>query len=251
MPTSTTSTTHRAPPRRRIAGDRLRRELEVDPELEPHLVIQLPADDEHEKPEKAEKTEILSSADPVTEPDEALEDGSPTSADDSAQAGATDVRRRQRWVTPVLAACLVAVLAACALAAVTTRNDRADISAGDAALGVATASATKILSYDYRHLPADFAAATATTTGSFRTDYQATTSKAVQQLATQTHAVVVAKVVAGGVVSSTSSRATVLLFVNQTTTSNRLSAAKTDLNRVQLTLSKVDGHWLVSALSAL
>lgn len=160
-------------------------------------------------------------------------------------------RRRPPLVPTLLAVCLVAVLAACVLSAVTTRRDRADAAAGTAAVSAARSSAATILSYDYRRLDADFAAATALTTGSFRSDYQATTTKAVAQLATQTKAVVAAKVVAAGVISSTSDRASVLLFVNQTTTSNRLSSAQVDQVRVQVTMSKVKGHWLVSALTAL
>ena len=147
--------------------------------------------------------------------------------------------------------CLVALLVASALSVTMSRRGRADVAAGDAALAVARTSAATILSYDYQHLDSDFAAATALTTGGLRTDYQATTSKAVAQLATQTHAVVSAKVVAGGVVSSSTTRVTVLLFLDQTTTSNRLSGPKVDENRVQLTLQKVGSHWLVSAIKAL
>ena len=143
---------------------------------------------------------------------------------------------------------LLVVAAVCAFA---VRHDREDVAGGDVALAAARTSAATILSYDYRHLDANFAAATALTTGQLRTDYQATTSKAVAQLAAQTHAVVSAKVVAGGVVSSTATTATVLLFVDQTTTSNRLSAPTTDQNRVQLTMRKVGSHWLVSGLKAL
>jgi Mce-associated membrane protein len=158
---------------------------------------------------------------------------------------------RPRLLTAALTLCLVAVLVVAALFATTVRRDRTDVAAGNAALDAARTSAVTILSYDYRHLDADFAAATALTTGSLRTDYQATTSKAVAQLAAQTHAVVSAKVVAGGVVRSSSTTATVLLFVDQTTTSNRLSTAQTDQNRVELTLHRSGTHWLVSGLKAL
>jgi hypothetical protein len=44
---------------------------------------------------------------------------------------------------------------------------------------------------------------------------------------------------------------TVLLFVDQTTTSNRLNGPKVDQNRVQLVMQKVGSHWLVSGLKAL
>lgn len=230
MPATTTPGANGAgTSRRRIAGDRRRGEIEI--------------------PDRAE---VLSSRDaPVVVPvKEADEQPAPARAAFPVADAAAD-RRLPRWVMVALAACLVAVVAASVLATMTTRADRADLRAGDAALAVAKTSAATILSYDYRHLDADFSAAAALTTGSFRTDYQATTAKAVKQLATQTQAVVAARVVAGGVVSSTTGRVTVLLFVNQTTTSNRLSSARTDLNRVQMTMTRSGSRWLVSSLKAL
>ena len=243
--------------RRRIAGDR-RRMIDLRPTEPAGGLEQVQGVEDVEEIEDvdavevADRAEVLSSRDvPLAVPaedDEETDEQRAPARDAAADAG---VRRRPRWVVAALAVCLVAVLAACVLASVTTRADTADVRAGDSALAAAKASAATILSYDYRHLDADFGQAAALTTGSFRTDYQATTAKAVKQLATQTQAVVVAKVVAGGVVSSTSDRATVLLFVNQTTTSNRLSAAKTDLNRVQMTMTRSGSRWLVSGLKAL
>lgn len=250
MSTMQSAASKTAAGRRRIAGDRRRPGTEPSDQMtEPSVQVTEPSDQVTgptiELPEHAE---VLSSQDvPVVVPldqDDEQTPAPPTAAPSGA-------RPRSRWVVMVLAVCLVAVLAACLLAAVTTRSERSDVTAGDAALAAATSSGATILSYDYRHLDADFAHAAALTTGSFRTDYQATTAKAVQQLATQTQAVVVAKVVAGGVVSSSADRVTVLLFVNQTTTSNRLTSAKTDLNRVQMTMTRSGSHWLVSGLKAL
>lgn len=206
----------------------------------------------------ADPAEVLSDTDPVhrghPDPDaETDAEGPAAAAADPADTAArpASARLRPRTITAVLTVCLVAVLAACALVGLNTRRDRADATAGNGALAAARTSAVKILSYDYRHLDADFAQATALTTGSFRTQYQATTAKAVKDLALRTKAVVTASVAAGGVVSSSADEVTVLLFVNQSTTSNRLDSAKVDLNRVQLTMTRTDGHWLVSALSAL
>jgi Mce-associated membrane protein len=240
--------------RRKIAGDRSRpRRAPAD-----GPVIDLDAPTTHAAPEQTEpvptdqpdqsETAPHATSEPETKPQAASE--SEPQAETETEPTAVR-RRRPALVTVALSMSLVAVLAACALAGLTTRRDSSDAAAGTAALGAATKSAALILSYDYNHLDSDFASAAALTTGSFRTDYLATTSKAVASLATQTHAVVVAKVAAGGVVSSTTSQATVLLFVDQTTTSNRLSAPQTDLNRVELTMRKVHGHWLVSALTAL
>jgi Mce-associated membrane protein len=246
---ATTGTKSAGAARRRIAGDR-RRLIDLTPAEDHEQHQQIEDAESVEDVEVADRAEVLSSRDvPLAVPAEDDEDTEEQPA--PARDAAAGVRRRPRWVVAALVMCLVAVLAACVLATVTTRAADADVRAGDSALAAAKASAATILSYDYRHLDADFGQAAALTTGSFRTDYQATTAKAVRQLATQTQAVVVAKVVAGGVVSSTTDRATVLLFVNQTTTSNRLSAAKTDLNRVQMTLTRSGSRWLVSGLKAL
>ncbi len=222
--------------RRRIAGGR-----EVEVRHEPGPATNEPALPPGPRP--ARDAEVLTDDHEVVTVAESAPD---REARPKASSG-----RRGRVVTAVLTLTLVAVLVVAALCAVTVRRDRTDVAAGNAALAAARTSAVTILSYDYRHLDSDFAAATALTTGSLRTDYQATTSKAVAQLAAQTHAVVSAKVVAGGVVRSTATTATVLLFVDQTTTSNRLSAPQTDQNRVELTLHKAGSHWLVSGLKAL
>jgi Mce-associated membrane protein len=119
------------------------------------------------------------------------------------------------------------------------------------ALAAAQDNAVTILSYDYRHLDADFAAARKTLTGQFATDYASTTRSVVRPGAEQYHAVVKAEVAAGSVVSATADKVVVLLFVNQTTTSTRLDGPRVDLNRVQLTMVPVDGRWLVSKVTAL
>jgi Mce-associated membrane protein len=248
--------------RRRIAGDSGRAGVgagagaandavdfapAADPDTDADIVIELPPDDD--ALQGGGRPEILSSDDPHYPA--GIENLADPDSDRTGLAPVTRVvRRRPRLVVSALAICLAAVLAACVVVGLATRREQADVAGGNAALSAARASATVILSYDFRHLDADFARAAALTTGSFRTDYQATTGDAVAKLATQTQAVVVAQVMAGGVVSSTSERATVLLFVNQTTTSNRLDAAKVDRNRVELTMQKVGSHWLVSGLKA-
>ena len=123
--------------------------------------------------------------------------------------------------------------------------------ARDQAMAAAHEHAAVILSYDYRHLDADFAAARRTLTGSFARDYRATTSKMVRPGAEQYHVVVKAEVAAESVVSATADQVVVLLFVNQTTTSTRLDGPRVDLNRVRMTLVKVDGRWLVNKVVAL
>jgi len=63
--------------------------------------------------------------------------------------------------------------------------------------------------------------------------------------------VVKATVASSSVVRASENAVVVLLFVNQTTTSTRLEAPRTDLNRVRLTMTRVGGAWKVSKVVAL
>jgi Mce-associated membrane protein len=85
----------------------------------------------------------------------------------------------------------------------------------------------------------------------FAAEYAKTTSTVVRPTATQTNAVVAATVRAGSVVSATPDRVVTLLYVNQTTTSNRLKEPRTDFNRVRVTMDHVDDRWLISDIDAL
>lgn len=153
----------------------------------------------------------------------------------------------------VLVAGLVAValvLTAGLLALRARSEDRVE-QARTAALAAAESHAVDLLSYDYRHLDRDFARAGKALTGSFADDYATTTKTVVRPTALEVKAVVTAEVAASSVVRASQNQAVVLLFVNQTTTSTRVEGPKVDLNRVRLTLTRVDGDWLVSKVVAL
>jgi Mce-associated membrane protein len=155
------------------------------------------------------------------------------------------------WVLAVLAGLLVVALVGAGALVVLDRRAQAVDDARGAATRAASSAATKVLSYDYRHLAADFAAGTAQTTGAFRDQYARTTSQAVQQVATQTKATVVAQVASTGVVRASGDEVVVVLFVNQTTTSNRLERPQLDQNRVEMTMTRVGGRWLISQVRGL
>lgn len=162
---------------------------------------------------------------------------------------------RRRWLLVVLAVLAAAsVTAASWLVALDAQQAGVD-RARTQALQAARADAELVLGYDHRRLDQDFAAALAVSTGDFATQYRRTTESAVRALATDTQAVVTAKVAAAGVVEASADRVVVLLFVNQTTTSNRLTAPETDQTRVQMTMVRAggsdDARWLVAAVDAL
>jgi Mce-associated membrane protein len=162
-------------------------------------------------------------------------------------------RRPGRSDLLVLLAVLVVValvLTAGTLALKARSDDRAESARTDA-VAAAESHAVDLLSYDYRHLDRDFARAHKVLTGQFADDYTKTTRTAVRPTAVQVKAVVKADVAASSVVRAAPNRVVVLLFVNQTTTSTRLDGPKVDLNRVVLTLDRVDGKWLVSKVVGL
>jgi Mce-associated membrane protein len=160
---------------------------------------------------------------------------------------------RERLDPVLLVAGLVVVILLVTAGLLTVRArgaDRVEQARTDAT-AAAEATAVDLLSYDYRHLDRDFARARAGLTGGFVDDYAKTTRTVVRPTATEVKAVVKADVAASSVVRAGQNRVVVLLFVNQTTTSTRLDAPKVDLNRVRLTMDRVDGRWLVSKVVAL
>jgi Mce-associated membrane protein len=166
---------------------------------------------------------------------------------------------RRAVVTAVLALGVVAVLAAATILGIQYRDAVRTDHARTAAVAAAEKAAPVIFSYDYRHLDQDFAKAEALLTGSFRDQYAKTTQTVVKPTALQYQGVVqavVAKPSDGGapavsVVSASPDQVVVLAFINQSTTSTRVSGTKVDQNRVLLTLTDTAQGWLVSAVNAL
>ncbi|MCX4820220.1 hypothetical protein OG883_09935 [Streptomyces sp. NBC_01142] len=167
--------------------------------------------------------------------------------------------RRRALVSAVLALVVVAGLVVVAVLGREYGDGRRADRARVQALAAAQKAAPAVLSYDYRHLDRDFAAARGHLTGSFRDEYRKTTTTVVAPTAGKYHGVVRATVVkppvggapAASVVSASPDRAVVLLFVNQVTRSTQVSAPRVDLNRVRMTLTLTSGGWKVSAVDAL
>ncbi|MBA4862765.1 hypothetical protein H1V43_15445 [Streptomyces sp. PSKA54] len=174
-------------------------------------------------------------------------------------AARTTRRRRQGLLTAVLAVLLVAGLVAVAVLGWQYRDGRQAEQARGQALAAARKAAPVVLSYDYRRLDRDFAAAREHLTGAFRDQYAKTTRTVVGPTAAKYKGVVKATVVkpAGGgdpaasVVSASPDKAVVLLFVNQVTQSTQVSGSRVDLNRVRMTLIRTSDGWKVSAVDAL
>ncbi|NUL06252.1 hypothetical protein HRW07_24080, partial [Streptomyces lunaelactis] len=167
--------------------------------------------------------------------------------------------RRRGAVSAVLAVLVVAGLVAVAVFGSAYLDGRQAETARVRALAAARKAAPVVLSYDYRRLEKDFAAARGHLTGSFRDEYRRTTTAVVAPTAKKYQGVVRATVVkppggglpAASVVSASPDRAVVLLFVNQVTRSTQITGDRVDLNRVRMTLALTSQGWKVSAVDAL
>jgi Mce-associated membrane protein len=167
--------------------------------------------------------------------------------DDGTEADAPAARGDQRgggaplWVVAVLAVLALVTVAATVFA--WTRPGPVD---EDAARAAARAAVVPVLSYDYRTLDEDAAAARTYLTPSFRKKYDDTFTL-LEDNAPRTETVVaVEEPLADAVVRSSEDRVDVLLYVNQPTSNAQGSV--TYRNQVTLRMRLVDGEWLVDDL---
>jgi len=113
-------------------------------------------------------------------------------------------------------------------------------------------AAVAMLSYDHESLESDRDNAAKFLTEDYRKEYL-DTFELVLRNAPEVEAEVEAEVRATAVMldpTDDTDRVRVLLFVNQTTRSTANEEPQTALNRVVLTMAKVDGSWLVDGVSS-
>lgn len=156
----------------------------------------------------------------------------------------------KRRLVPILLG--VALIASAALASVAYftlyRPDRqTDAEAADAVVQAASDGTVALLSYSPDTLDQDFANAKSHLTGDFLSYYSDFTSTVVKPAAQQKKVKTSAKVVQGAVSELQPQSASVLLFINQTTTSQEIPDGSYSVSSVKVGLSKIDGNWLISS----
>lgn len=134
------------------------------------------------------------------------------------------------------------------------RSARASNSDRGDALVAATSAAQKVLSFDYRTMKADVARAKATATGPFLHEYEQTAATLAKEVG-PAKAIVQASVQSGSVINTSKGRVVVLLFVDQASvrqnSGQKTPVTRIDQARVQMTMAKQHGRWLVYSLSSL
>ena len=183
---------------------------------------------------------------------QAADAGEPTTA--STPAPTRPGRSRMTLAALVAAALCVPAAAAVVILGLRDRTAEATDDARAAAVTAARSDVEDLLSYDYRSLDEDMARAKTESTGVFAAQYAQTAQRLAQE-AKATHAIVQATASNPGVVSATEDQVVVLLFVDQASvkllTGATSPTTRIDQSRVQVTMTKVGGRWLVSQLAAL
>lgn len=193
----------------------------------------------------------LADQEPVEEPEarsEAAPVGPRVSLDEAPTDGAPAVARRSvpGWVLATLAALALALGGATAYVA-TTPSDSSVEDATRAAQAAAERAVVPILSYDYRRLDEDQAAAQPLMTEDYREEYDQL-FEVLQQNAPRTETVVGVEVVASGVVRGGTERAEFLVFLNRPTTNAENKEPVVYKDQVRVQMENVGGDWLVDCL---
>lgn len=156
-----------------------------------------------------------------------------------------------RVLTVTLGVLIVLVLTLAGVLGVKAwRGKQAEDARGQAAAAGRRAAETA-LSYDYRKLDQSFADARATMTPEFAATFDET-AKVAGELATKTKATVRADVREVGIRDGDADRVTLIIFVNQTTTSTITQGKpRVDLNRTRFTMVRSGDRWLVQEIAGL
>jgi Mce-associated membrane protein len=181
-------------------------------------------------------------------------DGQPTAAPET-DAGPADVapaagrRRRARpsWGL-VSASLVVALLALAAVAALLfARPSQDDLR--DSALEAARTYSASLTTYDASTFDEDVERVLRVATGDFREEYASTVEQLRPQIEQQ-RTVAVGTVVAAGVETLEQDRATVVVAVDQNITTGG-QPARTEANRLRMTLVRREGSWRVEGVERL
>jgi Mce-associated membrane protein len=115
----------------------------------------------------------------------------------------------------------------------------------------ASSATVKVLTYSHDSVEKDVSDAMEVTTGEFRDEYSRFTSAQLIPRAREKQVSVEATTLGTGIQSLTSSRATVLIFINQTTTSAANPAPQQSSASAVVGMDNVNGTWKIATFDKL
>jgi Mce-associated membrane protein len=156
----------------------------------------------------------------------------------------------EEWRSILLAASVIAAVGlAAGLFFFQYRPDRQiDDAAAQRAIRAASDGAVASLSYSPDSMARDFATAKSHLTGAFLAYYDKFTKEIVTPMVQQKHIAQTATVVRAAISELHPDTAVVLVFLNETTSSKDKPQPLATPSSVRITLTNVDGSWLISKL---
>lgn len=210
---------------------------------EPHVPAEQPTAGSSPSPDET----------PVAVPDAPPDPPSLPPAVRQADAERTEAGPARGVLVPVLAALVVVLLGLTGYLgwkAADTAGPPAVETSRTQALASARDAARAVFSYDYRRLTKDFAAGKAVTTGTFADQYSGTTAKLLD-FAVKNKATVAADVSDASVVRASEDEVVCLVFLNQTSSSSAVATPRITQSRLEMTMKRRGGRWLVASINAL
>lgn len=207
-----------------------------------------PQPDESTAQESGEAVEITESGEVAEHSsDEILED---IGDKDPERAGSTGARRNLGAILGVVLVAAALVVSAGVAGWLYFYQYRVDqqtnAAAANVALEAAKSGTVALLSYSPDTLENDFTAAKSNLTGDFLSYYTQFTEQIVTPAAKEKKVKTVAAVIRGAVSEIQPDSATVLLFINQTTTSKENPDGAFAASSVKVGLKKIDDRWLIN-----
>jgi Mce-associated membrane protein len=128
---------------------------------------------------------------------------------------------------------------------------RIDDAATHQAVQAASDGAAAVVSYSFDHLDRDIARAKSLSTGEFLSYYSKFSQDFIAPAARKGQLTATAKILRAAISEFHPDSAVVLVFMNQTTASKEKPEPLTTASSVVVTLTKVNGSWLISKLDPL
>jgi Mce-associated membrane protein len=211
--------------------------------------------DEKATPADEPTAEESSEAVEITEPGDVAEDFSDEIVEDSGEkntevAGRTGARGKRGAILGVVLVAAALVVSAGVAGWLYFYQYRLDqqtnAAAANVALEAAKSGTVALLSYSPDTLENDFTAAKSNLTGDFLSYYTQFTEQIVTPAAKEKKVKTVAAVIRAAVSEIRPDSATVLLFINQTTTSKENPDGAFAASSVKVGLKKIDDRWMIN-----
>lgn len=196
---------------------------------------------------------VLEPEDAENEPGSSRADGEAVDAEETPepelQQEQRDTSARRRF--PVIGAVSLVVIVGLVVALIVSQVQLSNQNSLDAerasAVAAAKVFAHDVATYSYRNLHRDFGRVESESTPSFRRNF-IRSSDSLSKVLVQYKATASAKVLAAAVSTISSGKAVVLLFVNQSVANSSQPGVSTDDSRIEVTLVRGDGRWLLQDL---